>query len=1041
MSHAVKNLNCTELSVGGYNGAGDCKVYNTANGTLDFDRGDVKMNCLINTAESFQSVLIDSNNKLWKGNGGGGDTTGRIGSITLSDFGLLFIPNQQGTITGTTGQGALFQVQTIGAGGSIATLNIEDAGSGYTLGETVTLVNSNTAAGASNAVGTVGSIAPDLAVPTLAGLNNFTGFNKFENPLTEMTEELRIASRVNGAVTNNFSRLQSNTTTLLPAIRETHLDILTPIHAPAITNYDSLPVLEQPGFNQKIIRDSTGSGELAYAPDPNALLLDATFSQKVDGPVVFAAPAGVEITNKIELLATSSGNTAKIEIDHNNAAFYTEMPVQHLYLYGSAETATPSIATRNDMIRISALLTPHDPVNPGNDDSNTGKQADRALGYNQETKEILQIDLPATSANTAFTSGAPNVFSNDNVFINPIEVGETIILDAVGLTGPLESFSMVANAPGAGYVDGQTGTISELGGGVGVNATYTYTQATTTFALTTPGTGYTRGNTVVFGGNPTGALLSTGLITKVTVPDAAIGYFEQNPAPPSTRQKYYEIVMSSGISFPNMTNLDNLGALSEDFTGVVKRNPAGGELGFVSQELSGYAILDSLSNAPLPYNPNALPQIFTGFNLFEPSAGSLTGWTTFVNDNPPNGYIDTKCCQFLRNGWKTTGSQDIHCAVVEVDQTLALNSVYDILAFSHPIRIDLDKDTLIADENTYCFDCASTDTVVQVLKSTTEIGGDVYDYRLTHVSIGHAIIYDLTTDSTSYPQIEWKTRTEAEINDAPAGTIPAPILFCHIDPGEIRLTTQECIGTEYDDVSPEVNLISRQVTLGREEANKTTDAGSVRLQMFYAPLSNPNRDTLKARLDYIIDFNDPNFAGETVESMRVFNADFEVDRRRVWVQPATTTTPIAGSQIVINSNNGQYTSTNYDPVNRILFRTSDETDLSGRTYRDMEIRSNPFKQQLEVLGGFEVTGPMEALSITTSNTTALGVISKNSFGDTNFTGECRISKTAPTLANDPTGVLNEIRVGGGYLYMCVLSTDPNVPVGTTAWIRVQGATW
>ena len=74
MSHAVKNLNCTELSVGGYNGAGDCKVYNTASGTLDFDRGDVKMNCLNTTAGTFQSVLIDSDSKLWKGTVGGGGT-------------------------------------------------------------------------------------------------------------------------------------------------------------------------------------------------------------------------------------------------------------------------------------------------------------------------------------------------------------------------------------------------------------------------------------------------------------------------------------------------------------------------------------------------------------------------------------------------------------------------------------------------------------------------------------------------------------------------------------------------------------------------------------------------------------------------------------------------------------------------------------------------------------------------------------------------------------------------------------------------------
>jgi hypothetical protein len=74
MPRAVKNLNCTELSVGGYNGTGDCKVYNTASGTLDFDRGDVKMNCLNTTAGTFQSVLIDSDSKLWKWTVGGSGT-------------------------------------------------------------------------------------------------------------------------------------------------------------------------------------------------------------------------------------------------------------------------------------------------------------------------------------------------------------------------------------------------------------------------------------------------------------------------------------------------------------------------------------------------------------------------------------------------------------------------------------------------------------------------------------------------------------------------------------------------------------------------------------------------------------------------------------------------------------------------------------------------------------------------------------------------------------------------------------------------------
>ena len=301
---------------------------------------------------------------------------------------------------------------------------------------------------------------------TQIGNNVFTGTNKFDN--------------MNGIVVANDILFEDKLTALTPGVPEfkilfndgTEGAFNTGINCCFIAKVgqeddfglatDCIKYIGAPGAQELFLVWNEATGLITAVDNPSggggipigtALLLAAGLGlQTVASPVFFSDTGGIQIRNKIELVSGVNPGTAKIEIDHR---FFptSNIPVHHLAVVPSSETAQPAEAYINTLFRNSKLLVPLGNIPAPATPSVTGEPMNKVLGWNDSTGEVSFSDeLKFTTTPTTFID--TSILDSDKLSItklNAAPIGlESNTVTAAGMnlqnnfTGPTTTFSLTS---------------------------------------------------------------------------------------------------------------------------------------------------------------------------------------------------------------------------------------------------------------------------------------------------------------------------------------------------------------------------------------------------------------------------------------------------------------------------------------------------------------------------------------------------------------------------------------------------------------------
>ena len=192
--YSNQNLSASNIELGN---SGVCNL--TTNfrntGRIDFREGNVSMTCLEQAViENMDNVLIDSNNKLHRGQGSGqAPQTGGIMTCDITDGGTARILGELNAVTVLTGNGinAVYEVISENLG-VILGVKFVFGGTLFQIGDTIELPSVNPLAGSAFAI--VTALTP-INDPALLGAPNvFTANNTFDvgldTPLATITDFL-----------------------------------------------------------------------------------------------------------------------------------------------------------------------------------------------------------------------------------------------------------------------------------------------------------------------------------------------------------------------------------------------------------------------------------------------------------------------------------------------------------------------------------------------------------------------------------------------------------------------------------------------------------------------------------------------------------------------------------------------------------------------------------------------------------------------------------------------------------------------------------
>ena len=122
----------------------------------------------------YEMVVSDGANDAISTHGLPGDN-GAISTSTIASAGTLYVTGETGALTGGSGSGATFEINTVDTGGEILTYTVTDGGHGYAVGDTLIITSTGTGTGGTLSVSTI--TADDGTTYTVGDTGNLVGGN------------------------------------------------------------------------------------------------------------------------------------------------------------------------------------------------------------------------------------------------------------------------------------------------------------------------------------------------------------------------------------------------------------------------------------------------------------------------------------------------------------------------------------------------------------------------------------------------------------------------------------------------------------------------------------------------------------------------------------------------------------------------------------------------------------------------------------------------------------------------------------------------